>query len=137
MEKRKRTGILRLKRTKRRKSKRTIRLPTKFNRRKEKEMNKRMEIKTTKWTDKEWGEEEKKEGEEEKKEGEEEEEEDDGYPSEYYDEEGNFIWGKEGNDWDWYYKEDKEAYERGERSLHHPNVLNPPQKPLVDDGNKS
>jgi hypothetical protein len=46
--------------------------------------------------------------------------------SEYYDEEGNFIWGQEGNEWDWYYKEDKEAFERGGGTIHHPNVLNPP-----------
>lgn len=45
--------------------------------------------------------------------------------SEYYDEEGNFIWGQEGNAWDWYYKEDKEAYENG-GGIHHPNALNPP-----------
>lgn len=64
-------------------------------------------------------------GEEKKKDDEESEyeDEDDGYGEEDYDEEGKYKWGKEGNDWDWYYKEDKEAYERGEPM---PNTLNPP-----------
>ena len=77
---------------------------------------------------------------EEKKEGEKKEEdgESSGYGSEYYDEEGNFVWGKEGECWDWYYREDKEAYEKGERSLHHPGVMNPPmRKPMIEDGNES
>ena len=30
------------------------------------------------------------------------------------DSEGNIIWGEEGVDYEWYYKEDKEAFERGE-----------------------
>jgi hypothetical protein len=62
---------------------------------------------------------------EEKKGGEnsEYEEEDDGYGDEDYDEEGRYKWGQEGADWDWYYKEDKEAYERGDPM---PNTLNPP-----------
>ena len=30
-----------------------------------------------------------------------------------YDEEGNYIWGAENDDWEFYYKEDKEAYEKG------------------------
>jgi len=62
---------------------------------------------------------------EEKKAGEnsEYEEEEDGYGEEDYDEEGRYKWGQEGNDWDWYYKEDKEAYERGDPM---PNTLNPP-----------
>lgn len=51
------------------------------------------------------------------------EEEDDGYGEEDYDEEGRYKWGQEGADWDWYYKEDKEAYERGDPM---PNTLNPP-----------
>ena len=43
------------------------------------------------------------------------------------DSQGKPIWGKEGEDWDWYYKEDKEAYERGESTL--PPLLNPKQIP--------
>ncbi|TNV78536.1 hypothetical protein FGO68_gene3143 [Halteria grandinella] len=59
-----------------------------------------------------------------KKEGDSEyEDEDDGYGEEDYDEEGRYKWGQEGNDWDWYYREDKEAYERGDPM---PNTLNPP-----------
>ncbi len=50
-------------------------------------------------------------------------EEEDGYGEEDYDEEGRYKWGQEGADWDWYYKEDKEAYERGDPM---PNTLNPP-----------
>ena len=45
-----------------------------------------------------------------------------------YDEEGNYIWGEEGKDWDFYYKEDKEAYERGDNTVH-PSILNPPLDP--------
>ena len=30
---------------------------------------------------------------------------------ENYDEEGRYIWGMEGEDWEFYYQEDKEAYE--------------------------
>ena len=40
-----------------------------------------------------------------------------------YDEEGRYIWGAEGEDWEFYYQEDKEAYERGESTV--PEVLNP------------
>ena len=43
----------------------------------------------------------------------------------YYDENGKYIWGKEGEDWEFYYQEDKEAFQRGDRSVH-PGVLNPP-----------
>jgi hypothetical protein len=50
-------------------------------------------------------------------------EDEDGYGEEDYDEEGRYKWGQEGADWDWYYKEDKEAYERGDPM---PNTLNPP-----------
>ena len=39
------------------------------------------------------------------------------------DSEGNQIWGEEGEDWDFYYQEDKEAYHRGESTL--PPLLNP------------
>ena len=62
---------------------------------------------------------------EEKKGGEnsEYEEEEDGYGEEDYDEEGRYKWGQEGSDWDWYYREDKEAFERGDPM---PNTLNPP-----------
>ena len=41
-----------------------------------------------------------------------------------YDEEGKYVWGEEGADWDWYYKEDKDAFERGDPV--HPSILNPP-----------
>ena len=65
--------------------------------------------------------------EEEKKGGEGEhseyEDEDEGYGEEDYDEEGKYKWGKEGEDFEWYYREDKEAYERGDLM---PNTLNPP-----------
>ena len=44
------------------------------------------------------------------------------YGEEDYDEEGRYIWGKEGDEWDWYYKEDKEAHERGDPI--HPSVIN-------------
>ena len=40
------------------------------------------------------------------------------------------MWGKEGEDWDFYYKEDKEAYEKGESTL--PDVLNARQ---ISDNN--
>ncbi|CDW84847.1 UNKNOWN [Stylonychia lemnae] len=67
------------------------------------------------------GEEEIKQG--EKKEGEEEDEYDeDAYGEEDYDAEGKYIWGKEGTEWDYYYKEDKEAHERGDPV--HPSVIN-------------
>ena len=60
-----------------------------------------------------------------KKEGDESEyeDEDEGYGEEDYDDEGKYKWGNEGGDWDWYYREDKEAYERGDMM---PNTLNPP-----------
>ena len=57
--------------------------------------------------------------EEEKKEDEESEEDSD----ENYDEEGRFIWGKEGEDWEFYYEEDRIAYEKGESTV--PETLNP------------
>lgn len=41
-----------------------------------------------------------------------------------YDEQGKYVWGEEGKEWDYYYKEDKEANERGDPV--HPQVLNPP-----------
>ncbi len=63
-------------------------------------------------------------GKEEAKEGEEEESEydEEAYGEEDYDEEGKYIWGKEGAEWDYYYKEDKEANERGDPI--HPDVIN-------------
>lgn len=54
------------------------------------------------------------------------EEEEDEYDSDY-DEEGRYIWGKEGEDWEFYYQEDKEAYERGESTV--PEVMNPDALP--------
>ena len=44
-----------------------------------------------------------------------------------YDEEGNYIWGAEGEDWEFYYQEDKESYERGESTVS--GVLNPDALP--------
>jgi len=41
------------------------------------------------------------------------------------DSQGKQIWGKEGEDFEWYYQEDKESYERGESTL--PPLLNPRQ----------
>ena len=70
-------------------------------------------------------EEEKKE--EDKKEGDDEYDED-AYGEEDYDEEGKYIWGKEGAEWDFYYKEDKDAFERGDPV--HPAVIN--TKPIRD-----
>lgn len=65
---------------------------------------------------------------EELKEGEEEESEydEEAYGEEDYDEEGKYIWGKEGAEWDYYYKEDKEANERGDPI--HPDVINQGQQ---------
>ena len=61
--------------------------------------------------------------EEEKKEGDEEEESDeDAYGEEDYDAEGKYIWGNEVEEWNWYYREDKEAHERGEHIF--PQTLN-------------
>ena len=48
-----------------------------------------------------------------------------------YDEEGKYIWGKEGDEWDWYYREDKEAHERGDPV--HPGLLNKRQQPIDKD----
>ena len=46
----------------------------------------------------------------------------DSYDSDY-DEEGRYIWGAEGDDWEFYYQEDKEAYEAGLSTV--PETLNP------------
>lgn len=37
--------------------------------------------------------------------------EDSEYGSEYFDEQGKYIWGDEGHDWEFYDQEDKDAYE--------------------------
>ena len=58
------------------------------------------------------------------------EEEDDEYDSDY-DEEGNYVWGQEGADWEFYYQEDKEAYERGESTV--PETLNPDALPRAQE----
>ena len=50
--------------------------------------------------------------------------EEDLYDEEDYDAEGKYIWGKEGSEWNFYYKEDKDAHERGDPI--HPSILNPP-----------
>jgi hypothetical protein len=71
---------------------------------------------------------------EEKKEESEYEDEDEAYGEEDYDQEGKYIWGKEGDEWQWHNKEDKEAYERGDRSVHPENVLNPAMmRPTIED----
>merc|ERR1740139_562088 len=48
------------------------------------------------------------------------------YDSEY-DEQGRYIWGNEGNDWEFYYDEDKIAYELGQSTV--PETLNPQALP--------
>ena len=53
-------------------------------------------------------------------------EESDEYDSDY-DDEGRYIWGQEGEDWEFYYQEDKQAYERGESTV--PEVMNPDALP--------
>ena len=65
--------------------------------------------------------------EEEKKEGNEDDSENE-YDSDY-DEEGRYIWGAEGEDWEFYYQEDKEAYEAGLSTV--PEVLNPGALPTA------
>ena len=52
-----------------------------------------------------------------------EESEEDSYNEEYYDEQGKYIWGKEGEDWEFYDQEDKECYEKGLSIIS--NTLNP------------
>ena len=52
-----------------------------------------------------------------------EEDEEDSYDDEDYDEEGRYIWGKENEDWEFYYEEDRIAYEKGESTV--PETLNP------------
>ena len=51
---------------------------------------------------------------------------DDEYDSDY-DEEGRYIWGAEGEDWEFYYQEDKEAYEQGLSTV--PECMNPSALP--------
>lgn len=50
------------------------------------------------------------------------------YNSEYYDEEGKYIWGEENQDWEFYDQEDKDAYEQGLSSV--PETLNPQALPV-------
>lgn len=45
-----------------------------------------------------------------------------------YDEEGRYIWGAENEDWEFYYQEDKEAYEAGLSTV--PECLNPGSLPV-------
>jgi hypothetical protein len=73
--------------------------------------------------DEEEEEEEKKEG----ADGEESEDSYDSYDPDEYDENGNYIWGKEGDDWEFYYEEDKQAFENGESTVS--NCLNPEMLP--------
>jgi len=47
-----------------------------------------------------------------------------------YDEQGKYIWGKEGEEWEFYYDEDKEAYELGLSTV--PETLNPTALPKDD-----
>jgi len=51
----------------------------------------------------------------------------DSYDPEEYDDNGNYIWGKEGDDWEFYYEEDKIAFEKGESTVS--NCLNPEMLP--------
>ena len=76
-------------------------------------------------------EEEKKEGEEERKEGEEETKEEEFEYDSDYDEEGRYIWGEENEDWEFYYQEDKEAYEAGLSTV--PECMNPSALPKTGD----
>ena len=55
---------------------------------------------------------------------------DDEYDSDY-DEEGRYIWGAEGEDWEFYYQEDKEAYEAGLSTV--PECLNPTALPRAGE----
>ena len=48
-----------------------------------------------------------------------------------YDEEGRYIWGKEGEDWEFYYEEDRLAYEQGLSTV--PETLNPGALPQARD----
>lgn len=66
---------------------------------------------------------------EENKDGQKAEESDEYYDSDY-DEQGRYIWGKEGEEWEFYYEEDKEAYELGLSTV--PETLNPTALPQDD-----
>lgn len=44
-----------------------------------------------------------------------------------YDEEGRYIWGAEGEDWEFYYNEDKISYLKGESTV--PETMNPDSLP--------
>lgn len=48
-----------------------------------------------------------------------------------YDEEGQYIWGAEHEDWEFYYNEDKLSYERGESTV--PETLNPDSLPRANE----
>lgn len=74
---------------------------------------------TTATTKQEQPKEEEKKGDDTKKEVEEEK----SYSSDSdYDSDGKYIWGKEGDDWEFYYEEDKIAWEKGDYSM--PDPLN-------------
>ena len=47
-----------------------------------------------------------------------------------YDDEGRYVWGKENEDWEFYYQEDKEAYEQGLSTV--PEILNPDALPRIN-----
>lgn len=64
-----------------------------------------------------------------KGEGQEAQEDSEYYDSDY-DDQGKFIWGKEGEEWEFYYDEDKEAYELGLSTV--PETLNPTALPKDD-----
>jgi hypothetical protein len=51
----------------------------------------------------------------------------DSYDPDEYDDNGQYIWGKEGDDWEFYYDEDKQAFENGESTVS--NCLNPEMLP--------
>lgn len=57
----------------------------------------------------------------------------DDYNPEYYDEEGKYIWGEEGVDWEFYDEEDRIAYHEGLSTV--PETLNSqalPEQPDAD-----
>jgi hypothetical protein len=47
--------------------------------------------------------------------------------SEYYDSQGNYKWGEEGTDWEFYDQEDKDAFEQGTNKMFEP--MNPDAVP--------
>ena len=52
----------------------------------------------------------------------------DSYNEEYYDDQGRYIWGEQGKDWEFYDQEDAEAYEKGLSTIS--NTLNPQALPV-------